>query len=270
MSLTDEADELKDTESFELDGLDTYQLSDSALETLLRNGDMDQWLQTRLASGLVMPGDLGKMQIASELAKAENIAEAVKSLTGDEVAERQLLQVSLGNLSLSGEIRMFGDKFIAPQIGELRQRQLIDIWIRHLALCANGYSEASFIVSRSKYKKNGVYPATSQQLKPVPADKAVEQLQMLAGHYDQGLVEPLPFMPEASRAFFDTYKDSDDYDQAIEKAISNYASDQPGSEGSDRHYARLFNFPDVFDDFFAHLATDIYTPITKYLDKVDI
>ena len=54
-----------------------------------------------------------------------------------------------------------------------------------------------------------------------------------------------------------------DEDSAILKTRQGWERDQPGAEGHDRYWARLFQLPDAFHERFINDAPSIWQPIIE-------
>ena len=82
--LDEEDATLPETEPFQLDGLEKYQLADDALATLMKGGDLEQWRESEMASGSVMVGEAGEQQLQQEIDRAEAVHDTIKGLVSGE------------------------------------------------------------------------------------------------------------------------------------------------------------------------------------------
>jgi exodeoxyribonuclease V gamma subunit len=248
----DEGD-LKDTESFELDGLEKYQLADGALTTLLNQESLDHWSEQTRASGQLLPGIMGQQQLHRELELAIQIAKAVEEIGGNARSVAQF-EVASGNFHLHAEVTLRGGIHIASRTGDLKARQRIDTWIRHLALCINGYNQNTVMVYRDKNRH-----ATYETISAVAVEVAQKHLDELVACFSSGITEPLLFLPEASYEYVNT--------GSLEDTLKKFLNDNPGTEFNDRYYNRLFDLPTDLNDGFAEIAHAIWQPLIDHQIK---
>lgn len=246
----EDEDNLKDTESFELDGLEKYQLADDALSTLLNQESIDHWSEQTRASGHLLPGLMGEQQLHRELELAVQIANAVDEIGGTKRSTSQF-EIASGNFHLRAEVPLRGGLHIASRTGGLKARQRIDTWIQHLALCVNGYDQNTVMVYRGKNRD-----ATSETIAPVAAEIAQQYLDELVSCFLGGITEPLLFLPEASYELATT--------DSMDKALKSFLNDNPGSEFNDRYYNRLFDLPGDLNEGFAEIAYAIWQPLIDH------
>tara|TARA_R110002073_G_scaffold12017_2_gene53906 strand:+ start:164 stop:3358 length:3195 start_codon:yes stop_codon:yes gene_type:complete len=247
-------DDLKDVESFELDGLEKYQLADGALNTLLANEDgelsLAHWQEQTRASGQILPGPMGEAQLQREVTLAQQIADAVHGIAAAPSKVHQF-EIQLGDILLQADIPLRDGSHIAARTGTLKARQRIDAWIRHLALCADGYDEDTILIYRDNKRT-----AAKETIFNVPAEQAHKHLSHLVALYTRGLAEPLLFLPEAAYEFATN--------GSLADAKKKFLNDNPGSEFNDRYYNRLFNLPQQLNDQFAAIASDIWQPLIDH------
>jgi exodeoxyribonuclease V gamma subunit len=95
---------------------------------------------------------------------------------------------------------LFGGRLVLYGYSSLGAKWQLDLWLRHLVLCAAGGSakESSVRVGRDDKKRASV-------LKLVPLSPAVARghLEELVALYVEGQSRPLPFLPEESFDYFE-------------------------------------------------------------------
>ena len=250
-------DELQDTESFELDGLERYQLADSALQTLVNGQSIENWQAQQRANGSVMGGNLGEKHLQRELDKASLVYAELQTMTQD--APTTIAgTLSLGKVRLEGEILGFGGQYIDFRTGNLRKRQVLDAWIKHLFVNALGHNVDTPLLYTQEDK-----PVTAR-LHALAKPDALDYLNQFTCLFHEGIKTPLPFLPETSWSLVKSLNKHQDATFALEAAQQTYNLDQPGSEGQDESYARLFTFPADFTDAFKIIAAEIYQPIIEH------
>lgn len=251
----DEAD-LDDTESFALDGLERYQLAESALSTLLRGEPVEAWREQAIASGAIMDSRVGQSQLDRELARARLVFDQLDVIARAQ-PERITATLTLPDgHALRGNIdNVYGDVIVNYRSGTLRKRQLLDIWIAHLFANATCDQISTITLSTQPGK------AVRTLLEPVGQAESTAVLGAMLALFTRGLASPLPFLPETSFAYASAIAKGEPDNRAIDRALRYWHEDTPGSEGADRNYRRLFTFPDDFDDRFREIALAVYEPI---------
>lgn len=245
---------LKDTESFTLDGLERYQLSDLALQALLNQEPIDHWVEQEKATGLMLPGELGQQQLGQEVRWAETVANAVNELNPAQ-PEQVTFEIEFAGHHVTCEFTLRDGQYVSPRTGVLRARQRIESWIHHLALCASGYDQESILLFQ-KRASTGKQVVT-ESLAPIAPDLAEKTLSELVGYYQMGLERPLLFLPEASLNFAKT----ESIQEVIKKFSADSTSVSAGTEATDPYYNRVFDLPSDFSHEFSEIAQAVWTPM---------
>lgn len=257
--------DLQESESFTLDNLERYQLSDSALKALVKGQDIRQWQDEMVASGFVMDSPSGKVHLQRELQNAQNIYGSIEGFLAQAGGTFQD-SISLSGSTVQGHIDHLGDSFILHyRCGELRKKHLLEIWINHLFASAAGLNKETISISRGK-TSGGKDSAETNRMRPVCRTDAIAYLEQLADFYRQGLVSPLCFPPEAAFSFFETLQKSGETTTAQDAAARKWNSGDY-SEGKDTYWSRLFALPQDLDDTFAARALQIYGTLLPYWEK---
>ena len=250
--------ELQDTESFELDHLERFQLADAALGHIMDGQDIQTFHDRVLSTGQVLPGEVGRQHLRREVERAQNIMAQVAPLLLAE--HRQITEeLSVGDTLLSfNPTNLFGQTLVHYRAGKLRARQRLEAWVTHLA--ANMIEpgiESAFVFRGDKEAAETIH------LSGLSNKDAERLLEALVQKYHRGITSPI-FMPtEASFDFAVAMQKSGDPDRALQTALRNWDRDQPGAEGKDRYWQRLFRTPDAFDEAFKREAMELWSPVLK-------
>ncbi|MBD3647731.1 MAG: exodeoxyribonuclease V subunit gamma [Pseudomonadales bacterium] len=249
--------ELKEAEPFAPDALERYQLSDSALSCILEGQDQETWQERMTASGVVMANAVGRQHLAAEFDKARSIYEEMAPHLAHE--ERKYVdRLTIGSLELSGHVEGIHDNtLLDARTGQLRRRQLLQAWLKHLFLNAAGQQVETVMISQSK----GV------TLPALDEESARGHLSALVEHFNAGLCRPLPLVPEMSFAFAEAITKGDSRDNARKLALRAWFSDRPGAEGQDADYRRCFAFPEALDESFEEIALGVALPVLKAIES---
>lgn len=250
---------LKDVESFDLDGLERYGLSNQALACLVERGDLDRYRQTVLTSGRVMAGPMGEQQLDREVESAINIYEDAKDFL-DADPESVNAEIRVGKHTLLLQLNnLYQGHLINYQAGQLRARQLLTVWTQHLAANAAGRKVSTRFIYRGKDDD-----AENLRLPPVAAPAAKEYLGELLTLFHENLVSPLFLPPEAARTYTQFY--DGDVNSALTRVAREWSSASPGAEGSDVYWQRLFNVADALQGRFQDDAMRVWQPLLGAID----
>lgn len=257
--------ELQDTESFELDSLERYQLADDALQFLLGGGDVDRFKDRIARSGQVLPGEVGTRHLEREIQRASNIRAAVEPLI-DEPAARLREQFYIGAEELLlAPPNLHGDKLVSYRAGRLAKRHLIDAWIQHLAMNVVRPGTETWFVFRNKQDDG----AATAKIAALDSNIAESLLQPLVLGYKSFMRSPIFLPPETMFSYVDAFnKKGGDTEQAMLSARQTWDSDQPGAEGADRYWLRVSQVPEDFDRRFEENALAIWQPILAHYEEV--
>ena len=250
--------ELKDIESFELDPLERFHLADAALGILMSGQNLEQFKQQVSLSGAILPGSIGQQHLERELIRAQTIqARAADYLDVPKSFIKTSIEIAGSPLRFEID-NLYGDSVVNYRAGKLRSGQLLDSWVQHLATnLAKPNTSTVFIFRGDKDD------AKVSRLRPVDSATAEAILSNLLDLYDEGIASPLLLPPEASKAFTESQLKGLSVNSSILKARQGWERDQPGSEGKDRYWARLFQLPEAFHERFITDAPSIWEPILE-------
>lgn len=251
--------DLRDTESFNLDALERYQLADSALHVLIEGESVSEWRQRAVASGLVMAGELGSAHLSREFNRADAVFEEIRDLIIEEPVRVQgALAIPEYPDGLTGIVSgVFPNTILNYRSGTLRKRQLMEAWINHLFVNATQREVPTLTVSTDRGQ------VVKTVIEPVDPKQALGYLIDLLRLYHEGMVRPLPFLPETSFIYIKALNDGNEPGRAAERALGEWNKDMAGGEGNDRSYRRLFDFPADFDARFHDVAERVYQPLLQ-------
>ena len=250
--------ELEDVEPFSQDGLERYGLAEELLASLLNGEHAEDVFDVAVARGTLMEGSLGRAAFDRAHARAASVFDALMSTAGDNTEETWQDSLLVGGAPLHGHVSgLFGDTRIEYRPATLHARQVLAAWTAHLFINATRRATTTCLISVRNDS------AKIDTLAPVDAGQAESLLTDLAALYHEGMRQPLPLVPETSLAWVS--KINKGRQAAVEAAIAKW--DNPfnvGCEQNDPAYARLFEFPDGFDDRFDAIARRVFEPLLEY------
>ena len=235
----DGAPELKDAESFSLDALENYQLADAALASLAQGGSIEAWQERELVRGQALAGADGRSQLRGSVERAKDLHGRLANYLKEEQTPRSG-ELRLADAAVEYRLEeVYGSQHLYYRVGDLKPKYQIVPWLRHLALNADGHKLSTVMVAR-----NG-----TAHFKSLDPAQALESLEALLKLYRQGLTRPLLLPPQASRDFYETYAETNNVDDACQKATDAWEGGYWRSgEGSDPYWSRLFSLPEALAD----------------------
>lgn len=253
-------------EPLALNDLEKYQVRAWLLERALDGEPDDRERQRDLlhARGMLPPGALGKAEFDSRVGEVRPIVVEVQKRSGGDRPRRIEVDVQAGGMRLSGVVdRVFPMARLVADPGKRSGKRLLDLWIRHLALCcAEQTPRPSVLICR----KDGDAP----EIEEVPfAPQAAKFLDDLVQIYLQGQTQPLPFFPRASFAYANALLAAKGTaDKAKAAARQDYFGQQknPGEVEPIREYVRCaFGSEEAAlqHEAFASLALRVFRPLLQ-------
>jgi len=176
----DQQEDLPDTEPFELDNLQRYQLNQQLLNTLIFGQDSELFFRRQRLAGHLPYGAFGSILREKQLTEMQEIAGLVQG----QIAETRSIEVDLElSVRLTGWLTgVQPDGILRWRPGELNLSDGLLLWTEHMVYCALGGQG----ISRMYGRKNSCW-----RFLPLPQAEATEQLERLIAGYRQGMNQPL-------------------------------------------------------------------------------
>jgi len=245
VNFVDDEAVIEDEEPFALSGLDNYISRDNLLRHALAGRDTDSYSQFLSRSGLMPLGEAGDKNLAKNLHDGSELAEKIKPLLAGKL-RRLAFDLPLSGLQLQGWIEPLYDIGVVKySAANSSGRSYISTWIAHLAACANGCSHPTY------------FRAINEQFhfRPVGQESALDYLSQLIAIYQQGLVQPLAWLPDLGWSLFNG-EDQDKTRASLEKNYNLF---------NDPYIHRVFpKWTDIASGL-SLLNNDILTPLSEYL-----
>ncbi|WP_421179611.1 exodeoxyribonuclease V subunit gamma [Aeromonas enteropelogenes] len=265
----DEA-EIEDSEPFELDGLQHYQLKALLLDAHLAQGESPERsdsVSTRRQrlqlSGLLPQGWFGSLLLDDLGAEMGKLAARLRPWVAANEADKQAVEIdiSLTQGQLQGWIDTQKGRLLVVKPGSFNGKDLLLGWIQHLCLslsCAPGDT----LLFDAKQ---------SLRLPKLPADEARPRLAALVALWTQGMKRPLPFFPSTAWEWIKGIEKDPEKPEAADKAaLARFNGGyMVTGEGQDVYVARCF--PELDDEVLAQLqalAREHLTPLLKALEEL--
>jgi len=267
-------------EPFNLDGLGRYKLQASLIDSALSqaNHDVDIELLTELKASGSLPmapfDDILLSQYQRDIAPlinrvhflqdeqpsgSVNIDLTIKAHLTQPGHERQANMTSIDEnaINLVGRIDDVSPKgMINYRPGTAHGRDLIQCYIRHLCLNAQGIMKYSYLLDMGHF----------HCFAPVNADHALEKLSQFVQSFIHGQQHPLCFAPRTAWMYAQT---EGTHNEKLFAAQKQWRDEQTHlGEGFEPHHQRLFTFPDDFSEpTFGALVQTLLQPMVSLYHK---
>ncbi len=216
MSVTDFSEELDDSLSVELDGLERWGVGQRLLEARLAGVEGRQAILAEIARGTLPPGVLGQPVIDEVFPIVKAIATEAAALVdgADETGSIDVRVQLPDGRALGGTVPgVCGDVLRTVTYSRLAPKHRMTSWVRLLALTAAHPERPFRAVTVGRAGGSSVRIA---RIEPLGADAAsrretaLRQLAMLVDLHDRGMREPLPLYCATSAAYAQALADGDD------------------------------------------------------------
>ena len=235
LTLPWDVDGVSDAMPVEIDALETWGVGDRMLADMLRGIHPDQALGAEWRRGALPPGQLGWRKAGEVRDAAMQLALA--ALTHRQVAPSAYdVDVRLDDgRRITGTVGpVYGDRLVAVGYSRLDAKQLVESWVRLLALAAHDpdHNWTALTIGRAP---RGTSPA--QRLLGPAVEEPLGLLTDLVRLYDAGRREPLPLPLKTSFAWASARHHGDD---PREQAGKKWKSGMYPAEDADPAHVRVW------------------------------
>lgn len=244
-----EKDEIpEDTEPFDADSLERYQLRQVLLQGLLAGRDRAPILARLRGGGELPHGSPGELLFDEQMHEAVPFVQRLQGRLSGELEPIEV-DLPLGGFRLLGQLQnLRANGLVDYRFGKLKSKDRLRAWVWHLVL--------------NVLKPKGIAPtstfvASDHTLTIEPVGNADELLSDLLDLRWQGLCRPLPFFPESALAWVEK-----GYGNAFDQAWSGNYSAAPEQ---DQVAVRIaFRGRDPIDGEFEDSARRVLQPMLDY------
>ncbi|MFQ2154609.1 exodeoxyribonuclease V subunit gamma [Aeromonas sanarellii] len=254
---------IEDSEPFELDGLQHYQLKALLLDAHLTEGDSEIRRERLQLTGLLPQGWFGSLLLEDLDGEMGKLAARLRPWVAGNEADKQAVEIdiALTQGQLQGWVDTQKGRALVVKPGSFNGKDLLLAWIQHLCLslsCAPGDT----LLFDAKQ---------SLRLPRLAADEARPKLAALVALWTQGMKRPLPFFPSTAWEWLKAIEqDPDKPDAADKAALARFNGGyMMTGEGQDLYVARCF--PELDDEVLAQLqglAREHLTPLHQALEEL--
>ncbi|MEW5979998.1 MAG: exodeoxyribonuclease V subunit gamma [Acidobacteriota bacterium] len=256
--LPGDAAPLVESEPFDLSGLDRYQLGQVLLQDLLDQESDSYSFDAISRSGVLPPGEMGKVLYRKLWSEAKNLAGRLNRLSSGEPLEPLDVDFEIEDFRLSGRLdRLFRRHLLRYRFAEVNAKDRLSLWIEHLVLnCCGSKQHPSQSVL---FGSDGVWQYAS-----VP--RAQEVLANLLRFYWRGLNQPMRFFPKSSYQYAAVMATTRNRNEALRKARSVWTgSSHSAGEKEDIALNQVFGeTPDPLTEEFEAASMEIFEPMLNH------
>lgn len=251
---------LEECEPFALPHMVKYQLEQEIVATFLKGEDPEGLFAVARARGALPPGAYGRTLFDRLRAPAEEFAQKLTRLCQMDPLPPLDLELRLTEGTVVGRIGALRcDRLIHYRYTKLKAKDLLRIWVEHLALNCAG---------EAGYPEESIFVASDATITLPRLEKSCEILERLVALYQKGMAFPIRFFPETSLEFAKKSLDPKKAHKALSDARGKwYGSDHFPGEGSDDHIKGVFGDEEPLDEEFASMALEIWGPLLSHQRK---
>ncbi|MFM5835200.1 exodeoxyribonuclease V subunit gamma [Aeromonas caviae] len=250
---------IEDSEPFELDGLQHYQLKALLLDAHLTEGESKARRHRLQLSGLLPQGWFGSLLLEEIDGEMGKLAARLRPWTVDKQAVE--IDIALAQGQLQGWIDTQKGRALVVKPGSFNGKDLLLAWIQHLCLSLSSAPGDTLLFDAKQ----------SLRLPRLAADEARPRLAALVALWTQGMKRPLPFFPSTAWEWLKGIeKDPAKPEEADKAALARFNGGyMVTGEGQDVYVARCF--PELDDEVLAQLqglAREHLTPLHQALEEL--
>lgn len=279
----DERPELvEDREPIDPSALARYDVGQRLVARALAGDDPSDAERLLRAEGLLPIGTPGRAWFAELAPEAREIARAARAFGHERRVAPYAIEVPLERGAVRG---VAGDLWEGAQLvcsySRLKAKNLLALWIRHLALCAapppSGALRSVLVGRPRETDRSGVASAV---FAPIAVDRALVQLSQLTQLYRLGRRAPLCLFPATAEVYVGKLRGGDP-DAALAAARKRFVDGFGFGEGGDASVKLLFGAADPLQPGFRpvlevdgvrvpdfdELARRVLTPLIEALEE---
>ncbi|MFH1081518.1 MAG: exodeoxyribonuclease V subunit gamma [Pseudomonadota bacterium] len=260
-TLREETDILIDRETFNIRGLEKYDLEQHLVDKALAGQNLEALFTLFRASGRLPHGNVGACCYESLIRGVENFASGVKAWLTDETPEPFDVRLDVAGFQLHGRIenRRRGGLFHF-RYADLKAWDHLRLWLHHLILNMqpDGCDDfRSVLIGRDH----------AWAYSPVKDAEAI--LRQLLAIYWKGLSVPLKFFPDSSWTYAEQrLVNGKARAEAMRMAKPVWmGSEYRRGESENLYYRRSFGEQDPLDEEFEQLSVLVYEPLMEHRQK---
>ncbi|KHD07909.1 hypothetical protein PN36_17355 [Candidatus Thiomargarita nelsonii] len=255
---------VKESEPFEVEGLERYALKQLLVEKSLEGMDLQAYQSIAKAGGELPHGKIGDYVYSELIKEIQGFVRRVQEVTQQEKRDAIAVNLRIGDIHITGRLsRLWRDNLIHYRCAKLKVKDYIQVWIYHLIL--NSLKDKDL-------PRHSLLIGEEGGCEYQPVSHSEEILDSLLKLYWQGLVEPLRFFPESSLTFAENIRWGKTEDEAFVRAQESWVgSSNKRGEAEDDYYQLCFGPPEestaLENGQFKILAKAFFEPLLAHKAK---
>lgn len=244
---------LEESEPFELNPLQRYQLKQTLLNGALNENGLYHDYSLVYASGILPYGGFGEITYHEQQGAVENFKEKLLPYIQASPLEDLEVDLKIGDFTLQGWLNNITSE------GRIRYRPAkykadsdhIPLWIEHLVFNAISPTLCEHISTHVAENKTVTLP---------PAGLAKEKLEKLFNYYWQGLSMPLKFFPNSAYEYIEALNKNKPHEEALKKAQGVWeGNSRVAGESNNAYHQILYSTSaTALDDHFIEISETVY------------
>ena len=212
------------------------------------------------ARGVLPHGNVGRRQFDSLMGSAEAMQQRLLELAlGDELPALDFSR-SCGDVRLEGRLaNLYPQGQFAFSVGAFYPHQLLDLWLRHLALCLVGPADVTPRTFWLETNDGGGF-------RTVADPESI--LEPLLDLYRRGLNDPLPFYPGTSWVYAERLLRCGDPTTAYQAAMLKWLGNERYTGDCAKPYQHLlYRNGDILDETFLQVSLAVFRPLIEHWES---
>lgn len=124
----------EDREPFLLEGLTGYQLGQELLERFLNNESLEQYKQVVRATGMLPEGWTGEQAFSQKKSEVQDFGSNLQNILQQEKLAVFEVDLEIGDFRITSKLdQVYSREQVFYRFGSMRPKDLIELWIKHLA-----------------------------------------------------------------------------------------------------------------------------------------
>ncbi|GAB3481507.1 exodeoxyribonuclease V subunit gamma [Marinomonas epiphytica] len=262
-------EEEQEDEPFAIDGLSAFHLSNNLLSAMLDKNE-DVFLQRLALQGDLPYGAFGRLELEANKKVAKALVSALESFMFETLDPIEVnLEIEGVHLQSWLELPSKVNR-VSYRVGRVTQNQLLELWIEHLALCAQGTPKNHYIVNLDPK----TFKLDERQFVIISEQEARKLLANMLHMYRAGRDMPIPLPCDSAQVWCDHFAkgaEEDEETTAWEEALNHYKTPKfnKACEAEDPFWQRFFPNLEDYQDTFETWCQLIWRPLFQHLEKVD-
>ncbi len=258
---------LREKESFNLNGLDNYFLTQDLVEKKIEKQEPEQFFALKKASGQLPHGTVGACIYDRISQETDRFVEKIQPYLQGSALEPLEVDLSLNGFRLNGKIdAIYPERLVHFRYAKVKSSDRLKTWIHHLVLnCRNGSDYG-------KYPRFSMLAGSDSMWKYAPVENSEEILETLLKKYWEGLKKPLHFFPKTSWEYADMIirKKKKSPEDALQNAQKVWIGDDYNNFGEieDFYFQLCFEHANPLDSEFQETALEIFEPLINVQEEV--